>query len=350
MSNKTTDKAQGINKGMIATIVVIGVLFFSVIWSIDGPQKLLNSILAANPFWLVIAISLFIGAWLAEIMVLHELVRGLVKPNYVLKQSIGLGIIGKLFDNITPMSTGGQPVQIWRMSHQEGISVGGASSVMLLKFIIFQVVVTIYSIIAFAVGYNFFNNVRLGFGAMVIIGVVINTTVMLALIAIIFTPKLIRYLSGRLIGFLSKFRLIKNHDATLERINRELDAFYVSSNLIFKNQAVLWRAVLWTIIQIGLFHLVAYVVFVALGGRIEQIGWAFLASVFIWIATAFIPLPGASIGVEAAFYMFFAVVYQDGIAIGLAMMVWRIITYYLPIVIGMIFYLNEKRRKIKQVF
>ena len=63
-----------LNKGMIATILLIGLMFFSIVWSIDGPEKLLKSILSANPLWLILAMLIFLGSWLAESLVLHVLI------------------------------------------------------------------------------------------------------------------------------------------------------------------------------------------------------------------------------------------------------------------------------------
>lgn len=338
-----------LNKGMILTVVLIGLMFFSVVWSIDGPERLLKSILAANPLWLTLATVVFLGSWLAETLVLHVLTKKLLKADQPIKESLLLGIIGKLFDYVTPMATGGQPVQVWRMSRQ-GISVGGATSVMLLKFIAFQLVTTVLSLVAFAAGFGFFGRIKLGFGAMIIVGMTINLTVMFILVSVIFAAKKIAKIGEKLIGFLAKISVIKNQMAAVEKLHREVETFADSSRLIFKNKVLLVQTLALTTLQVMLFHLVAYVVFVALGAPINQIWLAFLASLFVWIGTAFIPLPGASIGVEAAFYLFFAAVYKDGAAIGLAMMVWRIVTYYLPIVIGMIVYIKDKHSKIKEVY
>ena len=346
---KVDNSKTRLNKGMIITVVLIGVMFFSVVWSIDGPDKLLKSILAANPLWLTLATVVFLGSWLAESLVLHILTKQLLKADQPLKESLLLGIIGKLFDYVTPMATGGQPVQVLRMSRQ-GISVGGATSVMLLKFITFQMITTALSLMAFVAGFNFFGRIKLGFGAMIIVGMVINVTVMFLLLSTIFAAKKIATLGEKLIGFLVKINVVKNQLAAVEKLHREVETFADSSRLIFKNKALLWQTLGLTLLQVVLFHLVAYLVFVALGAPLNLLWLAFLASLFVWIGTAFIPLPGASVGVEAAFYLFFAAVYKDGAAIGLAMMVWRIVTYYLPIVIGMIVYVKDKHGKVKEVY
>lgn len=338
-----------LNKGMILTVGLIGLMFFSVVWSIDGPDRLLKSILASNPLWLTLAVVVFLGSWLAESLVLHLLIKKLLKPDQALRDSAVLGVVGKLFDYVTPMATGGQPFQAWRMSRQ-GISVGGATSVLLLRFISFQLVTSVLSLMAFGFGFGFFGRIKLGFGAMIIVGMVINISVMSLLIAILFAAQLITKIDNKLIGFLAKVGIIKNRLAAVERLQLEMTAFYDSSRLILKNRSVLWQAIGLTTIQVGLFHLVAYFVFVALGAPLEHIWMAFLASLFVWVGTAFIPLPGASIGVEAAFYLFFAAVYPEGVAIGLAMMVWRVVTYYLPIVLGIVVYIRDKHQATKQVY
>ena len=324
-----------LNKGMIATILLIGLMFFSIVWSIDGPEKLLKSILSANPLWLVLAILIFLGSWLAESLVLHVLTKGLLRADQPLKESLLLGILGKLFDYATPMATGGQPVQVWRMSRQ-GISVGGATSVMLLKFIVFQLVTTILSVLAFVGGFNFFGRIKLGFGVMITVGMTINLVVMFLLVSVVFVAKKFAKIAEKMINFLAKINIIKNRLVAVEKLHREVEVFADSSRLMFKNKRLLVKAIGLTALQVVLFHLVAYTVFVA--------------SLFVWIGTAFIPLPGASIGVEAAFYLFFEAVYKDGAAIGLAMMVWRIVTYYMPIVIGLVVYIKDKHLKAKEVY
>ena len=95
---KVDNSKTRLNKGMIITVVLIGVMFFSVVWSIDGPDKLLKSILAANPLWLTLATVVFLGSWLAESLVLHILTKQLLQADQPLKESLLLGIIGKLFD------------------------------------------------------------------------------------------------------------------------------------------------------------------------------------------------------------------------------------------------------------
>ena len=338
-----------LNKGMIATILLIGLMFFSIVWSIDGPEKLLKSILSANPLWLILAILIFLGSWLAESLVLHVLIKGLLRADQPFKESLSLSVLGKLFDYATPMATGGQPVQVWRMSRQ-GISVGGATSVMLLRFIVFQLVTTLLSVLAFVGGFNFFGRIKLGFGVMITVGMTINLVVMFLLVSVVFMAKKIAKIGEKLIIFLAKINIIKNRLVAIEKLHREVEAFADSSRLMFKNKRLLVKAISLTALQVVLFHLVAYTVFVALGAPLHKMWLAFLASLFVWIGTAFIPLPGASIGVEAAFYLFFEAVYKDGAAIGLAMMVWRIVTYYMPIVIGLIVYIKDKHLKAKEVY
>ena len=66
------------------------------------------------------------------------------------------------------------------------------------------------------------------------------------------------------------------------------------------------------------------------------------------MVSAFVPLPGASGGAEGSFLMFFRTFFQDTITP--AILLWRLITYYLNILLGAIFsswggkrYTDEKK-------
>lgn len=53
--------------------------------------------------------------------------------------------------------------------------------------------------------------------------------------------------------------------------------------------------------------------------------------------TSFIPLPGGSGGAEAGFYLFFGMFFPQSGVIAIAILIWRIFTFYMPIVAGVIF-------------
>ena len=60
--------------------------------------------------------------------------------DFTWKDSLRLPLIEQLFNGITPFSTGGQPAQLLAML-QSGVDGGIASSVLLMKFVVFQAMI-----------------------------------------------------------------------------------------------------------------------------------------------------------------------------------------------------------------
>lgn len=57
------------------------------------------------------------------------------------------------------------------------------------------------------------------------------------------------------------------------------------------------------------------------------------AAAFVSMVTAFIPIPGAAIGAEGSFYLIYQIFFPSQIIIT-ALLLWRLYTYYLPLVVG----------------
>ena len=51
--------------------------------------------------------------------------------------------------------------------------------------------------------------------------------------------------------------------------------------------------------------------------------------------SSFVPLPGAMGAAEGSYVAFFSFVYSNSSLVALSTFVWRIFTFYLPIVLGM---------------
>ena len=61
----------------------------------------------------------------------------------------------------------------------------------------------------------------------------------------------------------------------------------------------------------------------------------FTASSFVYVMGCYVPIPGASGGMEAGFMGFFGN-FVEGPALNVFVLVWRGITYYLPMIAGAI--------------
>lgn len=329
------------------SLIIIGIttlMMAIIITSIEGPDKIWQALLKANPFWLVVAVSCFLTSWFLDIFGTHLLLKQFGNKNQTLKKSIEIGIIGKLFDCITPSSTGGQPVQIYRLN-QEGMSIGRASSLLMMRLALFQFTsVTISSIVIFA-GFRYFSGSIANFSFLAIIGLVANAAVGVGVFVVSVLPRVSRHLATTLLLFLGRLKIIKNHQEKLTRIDRVISEFSEGPKLLGQNKRLAAKLIALTIIQVLLFYSVPYFVFLGIGAPAKFIVPAVTAAACVYMVSSYVPLPGGSVGAEGSFFLFFSAIYKND-SVGLAVLIWRFITYYLPIIIGSFKLVGDNSRKV----
>ena len=71
------------------------------------------------------------------------------------------------------------------------------------------------------------------------------------------------------------------------------------------------------------------------------------ASAYVLIIGSFVPIPGASVGIEFGYLKFFGN-FVTGSLLKASLLIWRSISYYLPMIIGgVLFSTNTRKEDIK---
>ena len=99
-------------------------------------HQLLQYLSAMNWGWFLVAV-ICICIYLGLEGVVVKIFMGSRFKSFTWKDALRLPLIEQLFNGITPFSTGGQPAQLVAML-QSGVDGGIASSVLLMKFVVFQ--------------------------------------------------------------------------------------------------------------------------------------------------------------------------------------------------------------------
>lgn len=307
--------------------VVIGYI----IWR-NGLNNVVTLFKTANIWWLIFAVFLMCLYWLLESVILHIPLK-FFHPEQVFKETLRTSMLGQFFNCITPSTTGGQPIQAFYLG-KTGVSVGKASSALLMKFIIYQIALTVYT----AVIVLFFPHSLTessAFKYLFIIGFIVNLVIAFILVSSGLMKSIPKKIVRGIITLLSKLRIVKDKDKQFERADREIDAFNGSFKLIIQKKGILLFLTFLSILQLTSFFLIPYAIYKAFG----LIGTSWLtmiaASSFVTVASAFIPLPGGSGGAELGFVSFFGKYFSQN-TVGLALLLWRLITFYLPIGIGIV--------------
>ena len=184
----------------ISILVVVTVLTVYFVMKQD-PKAVIETILNCNVPWLLVSILGVVFYFLVEAVVLMILTR-MYKRKYPYFKSVLNTMIGTFFSNITPSSSGGQFAQAYTFSKQ-GVKVTNAASILFMHFILYQIVMVLFSFFIFIFKYSDLAattaNIHL-FGvdfsliSISLIGFVINTFVIVALFLLAFSERLHQYL------------------------------------------------------------------------------------------------------------------------------------------------------------
>ena len=324
------NKKSNIRNGIIIAVVTIIVLFFALK---DDFYEKINYIFSFNIWWLLGAILLVVLYWLLKAQVI-KLCGKQIKKNYTFKKSLKLTLDTQFFNAITPFSLGGQPYQVYRLKKQ-GFNLEQGMNIIIQDCIVYQIALILLGTIAIISNYffGFFpdNNFL---KKLVILGYIINLSVIAILFVVAFNKKGNKILLDLAIKAGAKLKIIKDKEEFLERSNKIIIDFHQSAKALMKSKIHFIRIILLNFIALTLLYLVPFTLIMGLGLYINPI-IVIVATAYVMIMGSFVPLPGGSGGLEYGFVRFFGV-YIVGAKLSSIMIMWRFITYYLGLIVGAI--------------
>ncbi len=255
---------------------------------------------------------------------------------YSLSEAMKHNVIIQFFNGITPFSTGGQPMEVYMLT-KHGISANKGTMIVLQNFIFYQVALVIFGI--FAVIYNYifhiFPRVVL-LKKLVLIGFLINTLVAVVIFMISLSKKFTTTCMKWLVGFLYKIKIVKNKESLEKSLENRLEEFHESAKELRNRKSLFYIGVLFNILSLAcLYAIPLFVIYSMHDFNSISLFECLTSSAYVLLIGAFVPIPGASGGIEYGFLTFFGnfLTSSKGSA---AMLIWRFITYYFGMIVGAI--------------
>ena len=326
---------------LLIAIVLSIVLYFSLK---DNYQEIISTILKMNYIWIFVAIlALIIYRLCASLGHYYIIKANNGKVSYLKCFQINLMIL--FFHGITPFAGGGQPMEIYFL-HKEGIPVTKATNITLQNFIVYQIALIITGLIALIYNhiFNVFPNDSL-IKYLVVLGFIINTLVLVVTFILSFGKKTNKFIIEKGIHFLAKIKIIKEEKKTQEKCQKYLQSFHDNAIELKKNKKIVVFMVLINIIGLMTMYSMPYPILRGMGININ-IFKVITAIAYVMIIGSFVPIPGGTGGIEYSFIFFFQYLISGSI-LHAAMLVWRLISYYLGMIFGAIA-LSLYRKKEKQ--
>ena len=359
MSAEKKHKRFRISGKLIFNIIVLGITFYLITYFCVSENGMIDLLSSPDGFkwgWIIVGIIVFYMNIIIDTVVTQILLRTQY-PQFRFIDSLKVALVGVFFGAVTPSNTGGQPMQLYLLSKMN-VGVGFGSACMTQKFVYYQIVTGVFSVLAIIIKFDFFKSAFTNIWStlFIVLGFLTQTIVTALFLIISFSPRI----TGKIIGLadkiIHKLKFIKNPDKKIKTIKEQVEIFHTGNKLLYESKKRM--ILLYSLVALQVIAILSVPYFVYLSFDMHciavannQIPLNFLDAVciqsFVLFTSNLVPLPGASGGAELAFTMYFGPFFIVGQAkkIKPAILLWRFITYYGAILVSAPFsYLTKGKR------
>lgn len=317
---------------LLNLVVVAGVLFYQI--SQEGVISLSQLFeYNLNGWYFLMAFGFLILLMMLKALRFDILIKettGRSRPTLSYKVSA----LGRYYDNITPMATGGQPFQVFYLN-KRGLSASTAISVPLEKYFIGQFAFMTVSI--FSVIFSLCTDLLGGSALVKVVSLLsfsLNFVLVAGLILLSINKSVGRVLVAKILKFLQKIHIVKNYDKQYNKIMKTVDDYQTSIKTFMKNKGMFLVLYILSIVILLIQYSFPYFVYCGMV-KFDLSLWLemFVKTAMIEIAASLIPLPGGTGMNEFSFTAIFANLFLEG-RMFWALIIYRLFSYYFYLIQG----------------
>lgn len=253
--------------------------------------------------------------------------------------------LGRYYDSITPMGSGGQPFQIFYLSSR-GLNASAAISVPMGRYVIGQISTLIIWVIIFLGSFSIdlgenFAYIR----PLCVIGLVVNLLLILLVAFLSINQRVGKKIVAWSLKLLQKIKIIKNYEKQYNKVIKVVTDFQVTIKNFTKSKGTFIALLLCSVLYSICMYSMPFLVYSVMVGFFDFSMWwqLFMLGVLIDMASSVMPLPGGSGVSELSFTALFAVVFgANNSALTWALILWRFMGYYIYIIQGLIVLCYDK--------
>jgi hypothetical protein len=339
MKKKKTHIFSFIYMGVTIVAIIVILLFAA---DLDEIGRALKNF---NIWWLFSCLAALLLYWLMDALLLHDITKYMYKRE-PLAQSIKVSLIGLYYCALTPSSSGGQPMQVVYMRRNK-MPVGTATCIVCIKFVIYELSLCSIYIAGMSLrGAYFYTNHNEAFW-LAVLGFVINLIAVIFIILTIINKKLVLKIGSGLLSLLSKFKVIKKKQLTIESFEHMIDDYHTAASYISKYKLRALGSYFISVLNLSCLFVIPYLIYLSFGYSASGAVNIFTMQAMLFLAVSFVPLPGAAGASEGGFLLFFGPFF--GAATAVAMLIWRFLTYYMMLIVGSLFVVFDEVMSIKRL-
>ena len=333
VSKKSSKKSKITN--LIFFFVNIAVVAGILVYQLTKEEFAPLSGLRFNISAIFIAILLFLAVIVTETLTMGYLMK-ISTNRWKFGLSYKVVYIGRYYDNVTPMATGGQPFQVAYLKSR-GVPLHTSLSIPLGKYIFGQIAWFFISLICLI--YSLASGNQNAFVSITsIIGFALGSVVLIATIFICVCKSFGRKLVVKILKLLYKMKIIKNYDKQYEKISKYISDFQDVMQQSAKNPKDFCILIFLNICKMFFHFSIPFFVISFFNGGLEASMFlpVFVMCNLVDMASSFFPLPGGTGMNEISFAAAFgSIVGQNNILVWV-LLGWRFFSYYIYLLHGII--------------
>ena len=241
--------------------------------------------------------------------------------------------IGKYYDAVTPLSTGGQPFQIFYLNNR-GLGASAALSVPMARYVASQMgwmICSVVSVLCVAL-FNLAEGSVISIASY--IGFALNFTILTFTLVLSLSKKIGKKLVVKGLKLLQKMRIVKNYEKQYERVMNVVSGYQTTMSEYAKSIGTFLLIILVSILYYIVNYSIPFFIYLMFGGTDVSMWPKMMAlTAMIELASSFIPLPGGTGMNELSFTVMFAPYFTGG-TIFWALLIWRLMSYYMYLIQG----------------
>ena len=263
--------------------------------------------------------------------------------SYLLKQSTGkwqfgtaykVNEIGRYYDAVTPMSTGGQAFQVTYLKAR-GIPLHTSLSIPMAKYVFGQIAWVLLSLVCLIISF-----VDKSYGNFVsilsVIGFILGSVVLFLTIFLSVCKKVGKKIVVKVLKFLYKIKIIKNYEKQYEKITKYISDFQDVMKQYAKSPK---DFIIMLILSLGkniLNYCIPFFVVRLFSPGTEGALFfrLFVMTILVDMSASFFPLPGGSGLNEVSFMTAFGLVVGQTNILVWVLFIWRFFSYYIYLLQG----------------
>lgn len=328
------------NTKLMIISIVISIVVIAIIISGTYSKDTLKNLISIDPLLLLVAIGLHVVYWLSWGGRIKVLARSLGhKITY--RQSMNIVMLNVLAASVTPSNAGGEPVRI-KLLNDLGIRGGDATAIVIGE----RVSDAIFLLSLLPILLIFFSFMLSGPLGYLLLGAVITLGALLvAIVIIVWKHKNIEKLILKLEPVLKIF--IRNKEKRfklMEKLRVEFRYFHQGIRILIMRKKINFVIVIALSAILWISDFVIFSVVLLAFHQNPLWIYSILAQIFIVLLTMVPISPGGSGVVEIATAILYGPFISKDI-IGVVILIWRFIVFYLNIAIGLVFTIRHVVKK-----